>query len=116
MTVFVYFTRDEFACKETGENEIKDDFISRLDELRERCGFPFRITSGYRSPRHSIEAVKSRPGQHTTGRAADIAVNGGEQRYILLREAFDMGFPGIGPAKDFVHVDERLSGATSWVY
>ena len=116
MSIFVYFERDEFACSETGENLIEDQFIYRLDELRERCGFPFIITSGYRSPQHSIEAAKVAPGPHTTGRAADIAVNGGVQRYILLREAFDMGFSGIGVHRDFIHVDERLSQPVSWPY
>ena len=41
-----YFSREEFACQYTGENKIKDEFIERLDELREACGFPFVITSG----------------------------------------------------------------------
>ena len=116
MSIFVYFEREEFACKETGENLIEDRFIYRLDELRERCGFPFVITSGYRSPQHSIEAAKATPGQHTTGRAADIAVNGGVQRYMLLHEAFAMGFRGIGVHQDFIHVDERLSQPVSWPY
>lgn len=114
--LFVYFEREEFACSETGENLIEDGFVHRLDELRERCGFPFIITSGYRSPLHSIEAAKSAPGQHTTGRAADIAVNGGVQRYTLLREAFDMGFSGIGVHRDFIHIDERLAQPVSWPY
>ena len=44
-----YFTKEEFACQHTGENEIKDTFLLKLDLLRARCGFPFVITSGYRS-------------------------------------------------------------------
>jgi len=114
--LFVYFKRAEFACKETGENLIDDRFVHWLDELRERCGFPFVITSGYRSPQHSKEVVKATPGQHSTGRAADIAVNGGVQRYILLREAFAMSFTGVGIHRDFIHVDERLVTAVSWPY
>lgn len=113
---YVYFEREEFACSETGENRIEDQFVHRLDELRKRCGFPFIITSGYRSPLHSIEAAKDAPGMHSSGRAADIAVNGAAQRYTLLREAFDMGFTGIGPAKAFVHVDDRVNTPVSWTY
>ena len=115
MSLFVYFERDEFTCSETGENKIDDGFVSRLDELRERCGFPFIITSGYRSPNHSIEAAKSKPGQHSTGRAADIAVNGGYQRYRLVKEAILMGFTGIGVDKSFVHLDERIN-PVMWAY
>jgi hypothetical protein len=38
---FKYFNKEEFACKATGENEIDDELIFALDELREHCGFPF---------------------------------------------------------------------------
>ena len=41
------------------------DFLQKLDALREVCGFPFIITSGYRSPNHSIEAAKAKPGTHS---------------------------------------------------
>jgi hypothetical protein len=36
-----YFSRSEFACQYTGENEIKDELIKKLDLLRAACGFPF---------------------------------------------------------------------------
>ena len=35
-----YFTREEFACQYTGENEISDRLLLKLDLLRARCGFP----------------------------------------------------------------------------
>ena len=47
-----YFDRDEFACQYTGNNEIEDKFIEKLDKLREACGFPFVITSGFRDKTH----------------------------------------------------------------
>ena len=55
-----YFTREEFACQYTGENEISDRLLLKLDLLRARCGFPFVITSGYRSVDHPIEAKKKK--------------------------------------------------------
>ena len=55
---YKYFTEEEFACQETGENKIVPEFVERLDELREACNFPFHITSGYRSSEHSIEKAK----------------------------------------------------------
>jgi uncharacterized protein YcbK (DUF882 family) len=90
---FKYFTREEFACQETGENEIQDSFVNLLDVLRDTCGFPFRITSGYRSPNHSIEAKKAEPGTHAQGIAADIAVNGGGQRHIIVKNAMALSLP-----------------------
>ena len=43
-----YFSREEFDCQETGENEMSTEFLNLLDILRENCDFPFVITSGYR--------------------------------------------------------------------
>jgi len=116
MTQFKYFTLDEFKCQETGENEIKEEFVTCLDALRDACGFAFTITSGYRSPRHSIEMAKSKPGQHTLGIAADIAVTGGNQRFIIVDNAIKLGFSGIGVAKGFVHVDIRTTTPMAWCY
>ena len=104
---FKYFKLSDFDCQETGENEIDEGFIQKLDHLREVCGFPCHITSGYRSPNHSIEKAKKIGGTHTRGIAADIYVNGGRQRMQIVRHACAMGFVGIGVAKAFVHVDMR---------
>jgi uncharacterized protein YcbK (DUF882 family) len=114
---FKYFSIDEFECSETGYNEISVEFVTRLDELRELAGFGFNITSGYRSPMHSVEAKKPNgPGQHTLGIACDIAVNGGNQRFTIIEHALDLGFTGIGVAKTFVHVDTRQTTPVIWSY
>tara|TARA_B110000503_G_scaffold11940_1_gene16094 strand:+ start:14766 stop:15125 length:360 start_codon:yes stop_codon:yes gene_type:complete len=116
-----YFYREEFACQYTGENKIKDEFIERLDKLRKACGFPFIITSGYRSPSHPIEAKKKVAGQHSQGNAADIKVSDGLQRYKLVAQAIALGFTGIGVASTFIHVDTRdlhddAVGPVMWTY
>jgi len=95
---------------------MKPDFLEKLDELRERCGFPFTITSGYRDPTHSLEARKEKPGTHSQGIAADIRAVSGDERYIILENAFNMGFGGIGVAKTFIHVDTRESLPVVWTY
>ncbi len=111
-----YFKLSDFDCQVTGENKMDPIFLSRLDELREKCGFPFIINSGYRSPKHHIEARKNAPGVHSIGVAADIRVNNGFQRAVIIREAVRLGFTGIGVAKGFVHVDIRTSGISAWSY
>jgi zinc D-Ala-D-Ala carboxypeptidase len=113
---FRYFKIEDFACSETGLNEIRYDFVSALDDLRGVCGFPFIITSGYRSPCHSSEAAKVSPGQHAQGTAADIKVTGGAQRYAIVNNAIRLGFKGIGVAKNFVHVDRRDTEPMLWRY
>lgn len=108
MAQWQYFKYKDFDCSETGTNEMSNEFITSLNELRRRCGFPFIITSGYRSPDHSIEKKKEKPGQHSLGVAADIKVNNGVQKYKIVAEAINMKFTGIGIAKDFIHVDRRV--------
>ena len=115
-----YFTREEFDCQYTGKNEMKDEFIEKLDELREACGFPFHITSGYRAPEHPIEAKKKVAGTHSQGIAADIKVDNGWERFKIVEEAIKLGFTGIGVASSFVHVDIRNGDDTTpyvmWTY
>lgn len=113
---FHYFKKDEFTCRHTGENKIDRAFVDRLDNLRHRCGFPFKISSGYRSPEHPVEAKKSSPGTHAQGIAADILVFGGDQRRKVVEEAIKLGFNGIGVANEFVHVDARETTEVMWTY
>jgi len=115
LLTYSYFTLDEFKCQQTGENQISKDFVALLDELRGLCGFPFVITSGYRSPFHTIEASKAVLGMHTKGIAADIAVNNSTDRFILIDWALSLGFSGIGIGSDFIHLDTRES-KLMWVY
>ena len=105
-----------FCCSETGERGIKEVFVRRLDRYRAACGFPLVVTSGFRSPQHTKERDKSKPGTHTQGIAADFKVLSGAHRRIMVRVALEMGFNGIGVAKDFVHVDDRKGLKVMWTY
>ena len=89
------------------------EFMNKLEKALDR---ELVVTSGYRSPRHSLEAKKSSPGQHAQGIAADIAVSGGAQRWTIVTKAIEQGFTGIGVAKTFIHVDRRDSSPMLWTY
>ena len=89
------FSIEEFACKHCGENKIEHELIDKLQLLRSDVGFPFKITSGYRCADHPIEKVKSEPGTHALGLAADILLRG-EQALEVISKATDYGFTGIG--------------------
>lgn len=106
---FPSFSRHEFACSHCGRAEMSDDFMWRLQDLRDSYGKPMRITSGYRCKDHPIESGKKSIGAHTTGRAVDVAVSRGEA-YSLLRLAIRMGFTGIGVQQKgegrFIHLDD----------
>lgn len=110
------FELSEFACSHTGKNKMDSSFLSKLDELRDRCGFPFVITSAYRDITHPVEAKKNKGGTHTQGIAADIRVSNGTQKYTIVKEAMAMGFTGIGIANTFIHVDTRTTTPVIWTY
>lgn len=103
------FTADEMACKETGELDMHPDFMRRLQHLRNVYGKPMKVTSGFRSRKHSAERNKASPGEHTTGRAADIAVRGVDA-LRLVQLALGVGFTRIGVQQKgegrFIHLGD----------
>lgn len=111
----IHFKPHEFSCRcgsPLCEVLILDmDFISYLDDFRQSMAMPFRITSGYRCPMHPIEAKKTHPGPHQTGKAADIAVLGLEAYKFLfglgMHNAHGDPFVGIGLNQKGDH-DERF--------
>ena len=111
-----YFKLSDFDCQETGNNEMSEEFLEKLDDLRHVCGFPFIITSGYRDKTHSIEARKAKAGTHARGIASDIRINNGNEAYQIIKHAQSMGFNGIGVAKSFIHVDIRKGMPVIWCY
>tara|TARA_R100001377_G_scaffold69345_1_gene44679 strand:+ start:1031 stop:1393 length:363 start_codon:yes stop_codon:yes gene_type:complete len=112
---FKYFKLSDFDCQETGENNMSFDFIHALDQLRGACGFPFIVTSGFRSKNHSAEKRKEKAGTHAYGIAADIRVSGGAQRLAIVKHASALGM-SVGVAKTFVHVDTRKTEPMCWCY
>lgn len=104
-----YFNPAEFMCHHCGENKMDAAVLDMLDELRERCGFPLGVTSGYRCPVHNQSVSTTGPnGPHTTGRAVDLNVRGA-QALDVIRHAQTLGFTGIGVqqkgASRFIHID-----------
>lgn len=117
-----YFKTEEFACKCCGISVMNTEFLEKLDELRHRYGKPLVVSSGYRCPKHNKKVSDTGAnGPHTTGKAADLAVNR-EEAYNVLKIAFELGFTGIGVAQKgtgrFIHLD-TITGAgrpTVWSY
>jgi len=107
------FSFKEMACRETGQCMLDEKLMDALQALRAQCGFSLTVTSGYRSPEHSVERSKTRRGAHTYGVAVDIQVSG-ERAYRVVREALALGFSGVGIKQSgeyeqrFIHLD-RMS-------
>ena len=102
-----HFSFSELACRETGECLLDETLMDCLERVRGVVG-PLTVTSGYRSPRHSVEAAKPRPGSHAMGKAVDIACTG-RKAYEVLATAIEEGFTGFGVAQKggqrFLHLD-----------
>ena len=118
MTKRKYFSEKEMACQHCGEVNWQQDFMEWLDEVREECGFPFVVTSGYRCPDHPIEAKKSSgPGSHSTGRAVDIAI-AGPKAIKVIEVASRHGCKRVGVnANIFIHLDDDPNrNPAIWTY
>lgn len=129
--VWQHFTRDEFKCHGTdccgGQNLTEDRLIDALDDLRKLVGFPIKVTSGYRCPIHNQRVSSTGPtGPHTTGLAADLAVDRGNAVTVLAlaldaRDTATFRFTGFGINQKgsgrFIHLDmiERPT-RTIWSY
>ena len=106
-----YFKIEEFDCKHTGKNEMVPEFLEKIDHLRDECGFPFVVTSGYRDKTHPVEAAKKAAGVHSQGIACDIKVNTGYQRYVLLKKAFEQEI-SKGSGKSTISINITGVGGT----
>ena len=106
--MYKYFTVDELHCQHCGRDGMNQVFMQRVEALREKVGFPFIISSAYRCPDHPIEARKSSPGAHASGKALDITCSG-TNAYELLKASLAMDFTGIGVNQTgtsrFIHLD-----------
>ena len=115
------FSAKEFDCSHCGKNEMRPEFMGKLQAFRMQYGKPMRITSGYRCPEHPLEAKKPKPGAHASGLACDVGVDG-QEAYEILRLAFQLGFKGIGVNQKgtgrFIHLDmlEEPPRPNVWSY
>lgn len=97
------FRKEEFKCSHTGKNEMQPRFMEKLQQFRTKWNKPMTVTSGYRDKTHPIEAKKAKPGEHSKGLCADIAV-GPADRHAFVKLAFELGFTRIGVANTFIHL------------
>jgi uncharacterized protein YcbK (DUF882 family) len=114
------FSKAEFNCKHTGENNMQHEFMEKLQKLRNVYGKPLKITSGFRSTKHPIEARKTHSnGEHTQGNCCDISCTNSQDRFQLVRLALSVGMTRIGIAKNFIHLGiggNNLPNNVIWDY
>ena len=111
-----YFSLNELKCKcgkcgSTGE-EMDVEFMNELDKLREKVG-PLVLPSAYRCPEYNSKVSSTGlNGPHTTGKSADISCRG-QHAFVVLWQAMNLGFTGIGINQKgnarFIHLDMLTS-------
>lgn len=103
---FSYETDPMLACPCCGVQGMDESFMAKLDKLREDCGFPFVVASGYRCPEYnnSISLTGLR-GPHTTGRAVDLRLNS-RQRYKLMEASKKLKIYRFGFGVKKNHIDD----------
>lgn len=107
-----YFSLEEFDSPDSeGSGEMMDEgFLQMLDVGRDIAGFPFIITSGFRTIEYNRMLIDkgyraSKKSSHLLGLAADIHCDDARRRFLLIEALLDAGFTRIGIAGTFVHVD-----------
>lgn len=117
------FSRHEFVCRGKnccgGSAPINLDLVFSLQALRDLCGQPLQILSGFRCLTHNRAIGSEDTSQHVLGNAADVAIPDGftvEQFAELAEQIPDFAGGGVGryPLRKFIHVDVRNEVAR-WV-
>lgn len=115
-----YFSESEFnRCNpRCSLQDMDQEFMNKLDALREKAGIPLVLNSAFRTVAHEKARGRSGNSAHTTRNAVDIRCNTSINRFKILRAAFILGFTRIGGAKTFIHVDrsETLPQNVFWTY
>lgn len=115
----LHFETQEFDCPSLPNSGVNMDnaFLQMLDDARGIAGIPFKITSGYRSITHNKEVGGVANSSHLVGKAADIKVGSGNERYIIINALIKAGFRRLGVAKTFIHCDNDETKPNSiWTY
>lgn len=102
-----YFAPEEFqrCTPSCSINDMQQDFLDLLDDIREYLGHPLLLSSAYRSKAYDLSKGRSGNSAHTRGRAVDIVCNSSATRYKIVRAALLYGVCRIGIGKNFVHID-----------
>ena len=100
-----------------------EPFMAQLVFLRKTWGKPLPLNSAFRCPRHNTRVSKTGPeGPHTTGKAVDIRIYGGEAHALmkLVMKEFDytgIGWNQKGPyAGRFIHLDTLVMPGREWIW
>ncbi|HDZ38410.1 MAG TPA: DUF882 domain-containing protein [Marinobacter sp.] len=116
-SLYENFTEAEMTCKcLCGRADMTVELMDNLQALRNLCGFPLKVNSGFRCPDYNDRIASSgRDGPHTLGAAVDIGISGTPAHTVLTRAA-RFNFTGFGLSQNgphegrFIHLDTIQPG------
>jgi len=116
------FSDEELRCHCCDQNLMDEEFLNRLQTVRNKFGAVMHLSSAYRCPVWNDQVSKSgRKGPHTTGHAVDVKVSG-KNALRLINIALDCGMQGVGVkqhgeyAGRFVHLDDLTDGVRPHIW
>lgn len=108
ITFFRQLLNPPKTYKYFNQNEIeglKPELCEMLDKARELAGIPFYLNSTLRSPEKNAEVGGVKDSAHIRGEAVDIRCRNSNERFIMKKALYDVGFKRIGHGKTFIHAD-----------
>lgn len=106
-----HFSESEFkrCTPPCSLQDMKQDFMNRLDTVRDVTGIPLVITCAYRSREYDLAKGRSGNSAHTRGMAVDIRCTTSVNAFKIVQAALKVGFTRIGIGKTFIHLDSDTS-------
>lgn len=99
--------------------DLKPELVDLMDKMRGECGFPWIITSGYRTITENNSLPNSaKDSAHTTREAVDIYCVDDRRRQIIIDVIRKNGINRYGIGKNFIHIDisKTLTQNVTWNY
>ena len=106
-----HFSESEFkrCTPPCSLQDMKQDFINRLDTVRDVAGIPLVINCAYRSREYDLSKGRTGNSAHTKGLAVDIRCTTSANAFKIVQAALRVGFNRIGIGKTFIHLDSDTS-------
>jgi len=94
-----------------------ENFMKKLQLLRDDCGFPFKINSGYRCKKHNDKVSKKSMGDHARGLAVDVAITDRYKREDFIGGRYKLEyFNDMAIAKTFIHIAKGRTKSGIGIY
>ena len=112
-----HFSKNDFACKESGKFRISLGLVGVLEELRGVTQKRINIVKGYECPEVAEAKGQLKRNFHTQGLAADIQILNMSSVDVFKEAEKLAGVVGIGLnlKDDYVHIDTRKAERLLWV-